>query len=100
MNSAYYKVMWHFVYILRNAMGQQYVGHTTNLNARLKDHNEGKVSATKNKHPWDIEWFCAFKNWHKAIAFERHLKTGSGSAFRFRHFAPLAAAIRQRSFSI
>ena len=80
--------MWHFVYILRNQWEQQYVGHTHHLERRLQDHNEGSVHATKEKRPWRVEWYCAFREEKAAIAFEKHLKTGSGSAFRFRHFVP------------
>lgn len=79
--------MWHFVYILKNKNGDQYVGHASDLDNRLKEHNEGSVIATKHKKPWRIEWFCAFYDEKKAIAFEKHMKTGSGSAFRFKHFA-------------
>ncbi|MDB4978615.1 MAG: Excinuclease subunit domain protein [Candidatus Peribacteria bacterium] len=80
--------MWYFVYILRSSKGEQYVGYTKKLNARLRQHNEGSVIATKNKRPWGIEWFCGFKTEKQAVAFEKHLKTGSGSAIRFRHLAP------------
>ncbi len=80
--------MWHFVYILKSENGDQYVGHTEDLNERLKEHNEGSVIATKNKRPWKVEWFCGFREKKRAIAFEKHLKTGSGSAFRFKHFLP------------
>jgi len=80
--------MWYFVYILKSADGDQYVGHTTDLNGRLKEHNEGSVIATKNGKPWQIEWFCGFRDEKRAIVFEKHMKTGSGSAFRFKHFLP------------
>ena len=79
--------MWHYVYILKNQRGEQYVGHTSDINDRLKEHNEGSVAATKEKRPWHIEWFCCYRDEKKAIAFEKHMKTGSGSAFRFKHFA-------------
>ncbi len=80
--------MWHYVYILNNQRRQQYIGHTEDLNMRLKEHNSGTVPATKNGRPWHIEWYCAFHTSQQAIAFEKHLKTGSGTAFRYRHFAP------------
>lgn len=80
--------MWHYVYILRNQLGKQYIGHTENVNARLKEHNEGSVPATKNIRPWHVEWFCGFRNEKRAIAFEKYLKSGSGSSIRFRHIAP------------
>ena len=30
--------MWYYVYILKNQAGKQYVGHTADLNVRLKEH--------------------------------------------------------------
>ncbi len=31
--------------------------------------------------PWRIEFYCAFKQEDKALAFERYLKSHSGKAF-------------------
>jgi len=78
--------MAHFVYLLGNGFGKQYVGHTENLNARLKEHNEGSVTATKSGRPWHVEWFCGFRKKSDAIRFEKYLKSGSGRSFRNRHF--------------
>lgn len=39
--------MWRYVYILKNQKGEQYVGRTSDLNARLQEHNHGSVIATK-----------------------------------------------------
>ena len=77
-----------FVYILKNEKGRHYVGHTENINARLAEHNEGSVKATKNQRPWRVEWFCCFRNKEHAVAFEKYLKSGSGVTFRQRHFIP------------
>lgn len=77
--------MWHFVYILQNQNGNQYVGHSHNLETRLQQHNHGDVPATTDGKPWQIAWFCAFRSNNEAIKFERYLKSGSGGTFRFRH---------------
>jgi putative endonuclease len=77
--------MPHFVYLLQNQRGGQYVGQSENLNARLQTHNEGSVIATKNGRPWHIEWFCGFREKKRAIQFEKYLKSGSGRSFRDRH---------------
>lgn len=77
--------MAHFVYLLRNQYGKQYVGQTQDLNARLKEHNEGSVTATKKYKPWVIEWFCGFREKKTAIIFEKFLKSGSGRSFRDKH---------------
>jgi predicted GIY-YIG superfamily endonuclease len=80
--------MLHYVYILRNASGKQYVGQTADIEARLKEHNEGSVTATKKLRTWHVEWFCCFNDKKRAIEFEKYLKSGSGSSIRFRHIAP------------
>ena len=77
--------MAHFVYLLRNKDGKQYVGHTKDLKGRLREHNEGSVVATKGGRPWQIEWFCGFREKTTAIRFEKYLKSGSGRSFRDRH---------------
>jgi predicted GIY-YIG superfamily endonuclease len=77
--------MAHFTYILKNNYGRHYVGHTQDLNARLREHNSGTVIATKKGRPWHIEWFCCFREAKNAIAFEKYLKSGSGVTFRQRH---------------
>lgn len=84
----YTKIMWFYVYILESEKGHQYVGHTENLDARLKEHNEGSVVSTENKRPWHIQWFCGFKTLEESIAWEKHLKTGSGTAIRYKHLVP------------
>lgn len=80
--------MWHYVYILRNGTGKQYVGQTSNVDARLQEHNNGSVISTKNLRPWQLEWFCSFRDKTNAIRFEKYLKSGSGTAIRYRHIAP------------
>ena len=44
-----------YTYILKSfRSGRYYIGHTQNLEERLKRHQTGKVTATKNKGPWVI----------------------------------------------
>ena len=81
-------VMWHFVYILRNDKGYQYVGLTDNVEKRLIRHNQGSVPSTANYKPWKIVNFTAFPTREQAAAYEKYLKSGSGTMFRYRHLAP------------
>lgn len=77
----------YYVYILKSRLNEQfYVGHTADLQARLKDHNSGKASYTSKFKPWDIMTYIAVPSEIQAIAFERYLKSGSGRAFSKRHF--------------
>jgi predicted GIY-YIG superfamily endonuclease len=74
--------MW-YVYILRSdvAPGQEYVGATADLKARLADHNAGKSSHTSKFRPWSLLWYSAFPDKQKALQFEKYLKSHSGRAF-------------------
>lgn len=77
--------MWHFVYVLQNHKKNQYVGQSESLGRRLVEHNLGNVSATIDGRPWHIAWFCGFRSKKEALVFERYLKGGSGTIFRYRH---------------
>ena len=66
-----------------------YTGFTENLRQRLAEHNAGKSPHTKQYTPWNLETYLAFSDRLQALAFERYLKTASGTAFankRLRHF--------------
>jgi len=52
----------------------------------LRDHNRGAVKHTARLRPWRLIVAIHFPNPKTALAFERHLKTGSGRAFTKRHF--------------
>ena len=73
----------HYVYLIENlsAQAERYVGMTTDLKKRFREHNEGKSSHTTKFGPWKLISYIAFTNRAKAEAFERYLKSGSGHAF-------------------
>ena len=77
-----------FVYILRSLREptEYYVGSTSNVVARLADHNAGVSAHTAKHRPWELVVAVEFANEERAIAFERYLKSGSGRAFAKRHF--------------
>jgi putative endonuclease len=78
----------HYAYLLESLAtpGERYVGQTTDLRARLSEHNAGKSSYTSRHRPWRIVTYIAFDTPEKAIAFERYLKSGSGHAFARKRF--------------
>lgn len=87
--------MW-YVYIIRSRgrTGQEYTGATPNLKQRLAEHNAGKSTHTAKSMPWELVWYCAFHDKHKALAFEKYLKSHSGRAFaakRLRTAPPTTA---------
>ena len=65
---------------------RRYIGLTTDLEARLDDHNSGKSPFTAKSVPWKIVVAIWFEDERKARQFERYLKHGSGYAFARRHF--------------
>ena len=71
-----------FVYILKCSDNTFYTGCTSNLKERLSRHNNGKVHYTKDKLPFELITYLAFKEKYKAYQFEKYLKSGSGMAFR------------------
>jgi len=72
-----------YVYLIESAAaaGQRYVGLTTDLRIRLKQHNAGQSTHTAKFKPWRLTTYLAFSDRTKAESFERYLKSGSGHAF-------------------
>jgi putative endonuclease len=60
---------------------KRYTGITSELNARLAAHNEGRSKHTSKYRPWKLITAVSFTDEQKAHAFEIYLKTGSGRAF-------------------
>ena len=77
-----------FVYVLRNADRNSsfYVGLSSDVGARLADHNMGRCPHTASRRPWQLHVVSEFSEEDRAIRFERYLKSGSGRAFAKRHF--------------
>jgi len=73
----------YYAYVLESERmpREHYRGHTSDLSARLIDHNSGKVPATRALRPWRIKFYAAFETLDLARAFEQYLKSGSGHAF-------------------
>ena len=72
----------YYSYILLLADNSYYHGFSDNLKERIKDHNSGTVSSTKNLRPVKLIFYAAFNTEKLATKFEDYLKTGSGLAFR------------------
>ena len=75
--------MSNFVYILISKKDYKlYVGCTTDLDKRLKDHNSGKVSATKRRRPFEMIYNEEFLNKVDAFNRERYLKSLWSAKFK------------------
>jgi predicted GIY-YIG superfamily endonuclease len=76
-----------YVYLLRSigSPQQRYVGLTSDVRRRLREHNDGRSPHTSKYRPWRLIVYVAFSDRNRAIEFERYLKSSSGQAFAKRH---------------
>ncbi len=81
-------MMNYYVYILQSIKNpdRHYIGRTTDIEKRLKKHNEGGSPYTSQYKPWKLQTTITFTEKQKAIDFEIHLKSHSGRAFSKKHF--------------
>jgi len=67
------------VYVLRSkSTGRFYTGSTSNLSARIEQHNTNASQSTKNHGPWELIHQEDFRSRSEAVRRERELKTGKG----------------------
>jgi putative endonuclease len=72
----------YFVYILRSMVDNSfYIGFSTDVERRLKEHNTGKSRYTKVKMPWKVVYFeeCITKK--DALKREKFLKAQRNREF-------------------
>ncbi len=76
-----------YVYLLQSVANpeERYVGLTSDLERRLKEHNSGGSSHTAKYSPWRIVVAVQFAEDRRAAEFEQYLKSGSGHAFARKH---------------
>jgi len=66
----------YFVYVLQNPKSRLYIGFTTDLERRVRQHQEGKGGWTRSRGPWKLVYYEVFPDRLKAIKRERNLKRG------------------------
>ena len=66
----------YFVYVLRNAEGRLYIGFTSDLDRRVRRHQEGEAGWTRSRGPWTLVYHEAYTDRSEALRRERHLKGG------------------------
>ena len=71
--------MPYFVYVLKSEMtDSSYVGHTSNLEKRLVEHNNGKSLSTRTKRPWRLVYKEEYTMRSEAASRERYFKSVAG----------------------
>ncbi|MDO6440509.1 GIY-YIG nuclease family protein [Cyclobacterium sp. 1_MG-2023] len=58
-----------------------YIGFTSDLEKRIKEHNRGKTITTSKKMPWKVIYYEVSFNRLDAIAREKYLKSGMGRRY-------------------
>lgn len=68
-----------YVYLIQSEKDKSiYIGFSKNLRQRVKDHNNGKVTFTKNHRPYKLIYYEAYLNEKDAEKRERNLKNKGG----------------------
>jgi putative endonuclease len=71
--------MSYFIYVLKSeSTGSSYVGHTSNLEKRLVEHNNGKSLSTRGKRPWRLVYKEEYTTRSEAALRERYFKSVEG----------------------
>lgn len=72
----------YWVYVLKSLKDQRnYIGHTNNLNRRLREHNGGMVESTKHRLPFVLIHKEGNLNQQEAVEKEKFFKTHRGYNF-------------------
>jgi putative endonuclease len=85
---------FYYVYVLENQNDKSfYIGMTSDLRRRIKEHLMGYGSRTTNlKKNWKLIYFEAYLNKKDAIGREKFLKGGSGRKYlkkQLKHYLKL-----------
>ena len=71
--------MSYYVYVLKSeSTGSSYVGHTSNMERRLIEHNNGKSLSTRRKGPWKFVYQEEYKTRSEAATKEKYFKSVEG----------------------
>jgi putative endonuclease len=71
--------MPYWVYVLKSeSTGSSYVGHTSNLEKRVVEHNNGKSLSTRGKRPWLLVYKEEFETRSEAVSREKYFKSVEG----------------------
>ena len=79
-----------YVYVLRSESDSGfYIGFSSNLRARLRQHQDRESFATKSRGPWKLIYYEAYTVREDAEGREKFLKSGAGRRFlhaQLRHY--------------
>ena len=69
----------HTVYVLKSLKdGRRYIGYTSNIERRLKEHNAGTTESTRYRRPFELIYTEAYQTENEAKLREKFFKSGRG----------------------
>ena len=81
------------MYVLRSESDSGfYIGFSTNLRARLRQHQDGESLATSHRGPWKLIYYEAYTEREDAEGREKFLKSGAGRRLKLGRFPHSLAA--------
>ena len=81
------------MYVLRSESDSGfYIGFSTNLRARLRQHQDGGSFATSHRGPWKLIYYEAYTEREDAEGREKFLKSGAGRRLKLGRFPHSLAA--------
>ena len=79
MSDIYWRKLF-IVYVLKSINYKyHYIGHTKDLNVRLKQHNMGRVKVSKARSPFIVIYQEEYQLRSEAVKRERQFKKGEGN---------------------
>jgi putative endonuclease len=73
------QIMFYYVYVLEDIIrGRRYIGYTTNLQRRVREHNQKENFSTQYSSQWKCIYFEACLNQRDALRREKYIKTTQG----------------------
>ena len=77
--------------------GRIYVGFTSDVNKRVKQHNSGVTKSTKGYRPWKMFYSEPVETREEARIREKYLKSGIGKEFLKSYLERMNFEIREPS---
>jgi len=100
LSAVKYGVMY-YVYVLHSIKDNGfYIGFSTNLRTRLRQHQDGENFATSHRGPWKLIYYEAYTEREDAEGREQFLKSGAGRRFlrtQLRHYLRVKGFASRRS---
>ena len=66
------------VYVLKSREGKYYIGHTNNLERRLKQHKSGDSTWTRKYKDWELTYVEEYSTRAQAMKREKQIKSYKG----------------------